>query len=116
MHPIAYIIYSIFSIADFLLLIIQLLLFIYIIVGLLTQLHILNPYKPFFKQWSWGRVYNGLGRWFDPILLKIRRKLPRTGMLDLSPLVLFFVLMIARYTLNYFNHSISWGIHELIAG
>ena len=32
----------------------------------------------------------------DPILAPIRRIMPRTGMLDLSPLVLFFLLFLIR--------------------
>ena len=36
----------------------------------------------------------------DPMLAPIRRFMPSTGMLDLSPLVLFFILLFLRYLVN----------------
>ena len=36
----------------------------------------------------------------DPMLAPIRRIMPRTGMLDLSPLVLFFLLYFLRILVN----------------
>ena len=36
----------------------------------------------------------------DPMLAPIRRIMPRTGMLDLSPLVLFFLLYFLRILAN----------------
>ena len=36
----------------------------------------------------------------DPMLAPIRRIMPRTGMLDLSPLVLFFLLSFLRILVN----------------
>ena len=36
----------------------------------------------------------------DPMLAPIRRIMPRTGMLDLSPLALFFLLYLLRILVN----------------
>ena len=36
----------------------------------------------------------------DPMLAPIRRIMPRTGMLDLSPLALFFLLFMLRELVN----------------
>lgn len=60
----------------------SLLLFIYVI---LTW--ILSPFHP---------IRQAFARMFEPLLAPIRQMLPQTGMLDLSVLVLFIILMLVQ--------------------
>ncbi len=46
-------------------------------------------------------MYNALNTLLDPILNPIRKILPDTGMIDFSPMVLIFALMIVQRVLLY---------------
>lgn len=69
---------------------------------------IILSYVVNFGRLPWGhpvrKVFDGLSRIINPVLTPIRRVLPplRTGSvgLDLSPLVLFLILMVLRSLFN----------------
>ncbi|MCI4662126.1 MAG: YggT family protein [Neomegalonema sp.] len=58
-----------------------------LIIGLLFQFEILDARQ----QWAM-QVYRGINQLLNPVLDPIRRILPPTGGLDLSPMVLLFCL------------------------
>ncbi|MFN8015229.1 MAG: YggT family protein [Acidimicrobiia bacterium] len=49
-----------------------------------------------------SQIRDFLGRYIEPVLLKIRRYMPRMGMFDLSGLVLLIAIMIAQSILRSF--------------
>lgn len=50
----------------------------------------------------WGRIVGVSIQVTEPVLGPIRRRLPMVGMLDLSPLVAFFLLDVVAYILIAF--------------
>lgn len=69
-------------------------LYIYIIVAsallsLLMAFNVINPYNPFVRS-----LYQGLYAVTEPALRPIRRRMPDTGGIDFSPLVLIVLLII----------------------
>lgn len=74
---------------------INLALFVWIILGLLMQFDIVNKHNQFVQ-----RVYFTLSKFFEPLLAPIRRFLgrilPDLGGIDLSPVVLIFLLMFIK--------------------
>ena len=52
------------------------------VIGLLFAFNVVSPSNQFLMAF-----YDGINRFIDPILRPIRRILPDTGMIDLSPLV-----------------------------
>jgi len=48
----------------------------------------------------WSRLAGWAVRLTEPVLAPIRRRIPLMGMLDLSPLIAFFLVNIAAYVLN----------------
>ncbi|MHA1558864.1 MAG: YggT family protein [Alphaproteobacteria bacterium] len=65
----------------------QLILIIYVILSWLESLHIINSYNQIVYN-----IHSFLFAIVEPILSQIRRILPDLGPIDLSPLVLFFIL------------------------
>lgn len=63
----------------------------HVIVSLLVVFQVLNYRQPFVRT-----VYDGLNRLLDPIYRPIRRVLPDTGGLDLSPLVVLVAIEVVR--------------------
>ena len=59
---------------------IEIVLFIYVLTS-----WFMSPYHP---------IRQGLGRIIEPFLAPIRNIMPQTGMMDLSPIVLFIILYI----------------------
>jgi YggT family protein len=51
-------------------------------------------------------IWQSLNAILDPILNPIRRKLPRTGMIDLSPMVLLISIQIALIVLSYVGRQL----------
>ncbi len=64
---------------------------IHIIMGWLINFQVLNLRQPLVSQ-----IWDGLSRLLEPIYSRIRRFMPDTGALDLSPLVLFIAIAAAR--------------------
>lgn len=77
-------------------------IFIYVILGWLFVLDFLQRHKRIFasKPHTWGSFEGFFRRIVEPVLVKIRRKVPRFGQLDLSPIILllglFFCLNILQ--------------------
>lgn len=51
-------------------------------------------------------IWQSLNAILDPILNPIRRKLPHTGMIDLSPLVLLISIQITLIVLSYVGRQL----------
>lgn len=66
----------------------------HIIMSWLINFQVLNLRQPLIWQ-----IWNGLNRLLEPIYAAVRRILPNTGGLDLAPLVVFIVIIIAQRAL-----------------
>lgn len=66
----------------------------HIIMSWLINFQVLNLRQPLIWQ-----IWNGLNRLLEPIYEPVRRILPNTGGLDLAPLVVFIVIIIAQRAL-----------------
>ena len=62
-------------------------LVIYILISLLTQFGIINPYHSIISL-----IQNSLAQIHEPILNYIRRYVPIFGNLDLTPLIVFVII------------------------
>ena len=62
-------------------------LVIYILISLLTQFGIINPYHSIINL-----IQNSLAQIHEPILNYIRRYIPIFGNLDLTPLIVFVII------------------------
>ncbi|MFN3275755.1 MAG: YggT family protein [Paracoccus sp. (in: a-proteobacteria)] len=67
---------------------------VHIIMSWLINFQVLNLRQPLVAQ-----IWDGLNRLLEPIYAPIRGILPNTGGLDLAPLVLFILIIIARSAL-----------------
>jgi len=67
----------------------------HIILSWLISFQVLNMRQPVVAQ-----IWDGLSRLLEPIYAPIRRILPNTGPLDLSPLVAFIALIILQQALR----------------
>jgi YggT family protein len=63
----------------------------HIILSWLVTFNVLNVRQPIV-----GGLWDGLNRLLEPVYAPIRRMLPKTGALDLAPLVAFIALIAAR--------------------
>jgi len=116
---------SLVNVLDTVLYLFQLSLVIYIVISLLIQFGIVNPYSSIISL-----VQNSLSQIHEPILNIVRRYIPMFGNLDLSPLVVFLLIMFLSEILNkmmannigisffpregIFNQLIATGSFELI--
>ncbi|MFL7892910.1 MAG: YggT family protein [Anaerolineales bacterium] len=75
-----------FTLVDYISIILSLLLIAYVLLS-----YFMDPYHP---------VRNTVDRIVNPILNPIRRILPRTGMIDFSPLVALIALQILEYIIK----------------
>jgi len=76
----------------------ELLIFVYIIFGLVIRLDFASKYKLMLY-----KLYFSLGQMVEPVFAQIRRILPVTiGMIDLSPLILFFLFGLMKNILLRF--------------
>lgn len=66
----------------------------HIIMSWLINFQVLNLRQPLVWQ-----IWNGLSRLLEPLYAPIRGILPNTGGLDLAPLVVFIVIIIAQRAL-----------------
>lgn len=75
--------------------VIVMLVIIQFIIGLLFAFNVINQRNEFLWQ-----VYNSINSLLEPVLAPIRRILPRTGVIDFSPLALIIGLNIVMLILN----------------
>ena len=68
-----------------------------VILSLLINFNIVNRYQPLVQQ-----IGILLNRLTEPVLSRIRQKLPPLGGIDISPMILFVALEFLRYCVNYF--------------
>ncbi|SMO74259.1 YggT family protein [Paracoccus laeviglucosivorans] len=66
----------------------------HIIMSWLINFQVLNLRQPLVWQ-----IWNGLSRLLEPIYAQVRAILPNTGALDLAPLVVFIIIIIAQRAL-----------------
>lgn len=66
----------------------------HIIMSWLINFQVLNLRQPLIYQ-----IWNGLSRVLEPLYAPIRSILPNTGGLDLAPLVVFIIVIIAQRAL-----------------
>lgn len=66
----------------------------HIIMSWLINFQVLNLRQPLVWQ-----IWHGLNRLLEPIYAPVRRILPNTGGLDLAPLVVFIIIIIAQRAL-----------------
>ena len=90
---------SLVNVLDTVLYLFQLSLVIYIVISLLIQFGIVNPYSSIISL-----IQNSLSQIHEPILNIVRRYIPMFGNLDLSPLVVFLLIMFLSDILN----KITW--------
>ncbi len=86
---------SVATLIDYLLFLYTWVLIIYVIFSLLMAFGVINAYNRFVNI-----VFDVLQRITEPILRPIRRVLPDTGALDLSPLVLFLGIYLLQLLLR----------------
>jgi YggT family protein len=65
----------------------NMLIIIWIIIGLLFAFNVVSPTNQFAYA-----VYDALGRLFEPVMRPIRRLMPDTGQIDFAPMVFLLIL------------------------
>ena len=85
---------SLFQILMLILDIAQFIIIAHIIMSWLINFQVLNLRQPLV-----ATLWDGLNRMLEPIYGPIRRLLPNTGGLDLAPLVVFIIIIIAQRAL-----------------
>lgn len=80
---------SILDILSLLLTVALWIILIHFIMSWLLSFQVLNQRQPLVAQ-----VWQGLGRLLNPVYSRIRRYLPDTGALDLSPMVLILIIYV----------------------
>ena len=96
---------SLINVLNTVLYLFQLSLVIYIVISLLIQFGIVNPYS-----YIISLVQNSLSQIHEPILNIVRRYIPMFGNLDLSPLVVFLLIMFLSDILN----KITWLLLHIL--
>ncbi len=86
----------IFDILQILLNAAQWIVIIHVIMSMLISFNVINTHNELVRA-----VWDGLSRLLDPIYRPIRRFMPDTGALDLSPLVLLLIVAILRSGLSH---------------
>ena len=78
---------SLVNVLDTVLYLFQLSLVIYIVISLLIQFGIVNPYSSIISL-----VQNSLSQIHEPILNIVRRYIPNLGTIDISPIIVYLGL------------------------
>lgn len=78
------------------------LLIIYFVLSLLISFNVVNTYNQFV-----AAVWRGLSALFDPLFAPLRRILPDTRPLDLSPMALLVLIRIAGIVLSHAANSLA---------
>jgi YggT family protein len=82
---------ALYQTLDLILSVVFWIMMIYILMSWLINFQVLNIRQPFVNQ-----LWSGLNRLLEPIFTPIRRVLPDTRPLDLSPLVVFVIIIALR--------------------
>ena len=83
--------YLIWSFLDFVLMILQMAIFVQVILSWLLAFNVVNRQNQFV-----GGLFHGLDRVLEPLYRPVRRILPDFGALDLSPLVVLLLVSFLR--------------------
>ena len=89
MNPIAFLLYEILGFYNWIVI-------AAVISSWLVTFNVINPLNDFVRM-----VLRGLDAMTEPVFRPIRNLLPPMGGLDLSPLVVIFIIMGLRYTILY---------------
>ncbi|TNE48121.1 MAG: YggT family protein [Sphingomonadales bacterium] len=81
--------YAIYEIISLLTNVLVMLIIIQFVIGLLFAFNVVNSSNDFLMAF-----YNSINRLLDPVLRPIRNRMPQTGAIDFSPLVLIIGLNI----------------------
>lgn len=87
--------YTLFEIVGYLVSIVVMLVIVQFVLSLLISFNVVNMHNQFVEA-----IWKAVNAILDPILSPIRRFMPNTGALDLSPLVLIIGLEILRIVLK----------------
>ncbi len=87
--------YTLVEIIGYLINIVVMLVIVQFVMSLLISFNVVNMHNDFV-----AAIWKAVNAILDPMLQPIRRHMPDTGMLDLSPMVLIIVLQIARIILS----------------
>lgn len=87
--------YTLVEIIGYLINIVVMLVIVQFVLGLLISFNVVNMHNDFV-----AAVWKATNALVDPILQPIRRHMPDTGMLDLSPMVLIIGLQVLRIILS----------------
>ena len=80
-----------YSLLDYLLMALQLVIFVQVILSWLIAFNVVNRHGPVV-----GGLLHGLGQITEPVYRPIRRILPDFGALDLAPLVVLLIVSFLR--------------------
>ena len=83
--------YLLYSLLDYLLMIVQIVIFVQVILSWLLAFNVVNQHNQ-----AVGGLIRGLDRLTEPLYRPIRRILPDFGALDLSPLVVLLLVSFLR--------------------
>ena len=78
------------------------LIIIQFVIGLLFAFNVVNQSNDFLMAF-----YNSINRFLDPVLRPIRNKIPETGMIDFSPLVLIIGIKLLELVINGVGRSLA---------
>lgn len=87
--------YTLFEIVGYLVSIVVMLVIVQFVLSLLISFNVVNMHNQFVEA-----IWKAVNAILDPILSPIRRFMPNTGAIDLSPLVLIIGLEILRIVLK----------------
>ena len=87
--------FVIYDIIELLVSVFVMLVIIQFVIGLLFAFNVVNPSNDFLRQ-----VYQSINGLLEPVLQPVRRVLPQTGALDLSPLVVIIGAQIVLIVLR----------------
>jgi len=87
--------FVLYDIIELLVSVFVMLVIIQFVIGLLFAFNVVNPSNDFLRQ-----VYQSINGLLEPVLQPVRRVLPQTGALDLSPLVVIIGAQIVLIVLR----------------
>ncbi|MGN7678360.1 MAG: YggT family protein [Anaplasma sp.] len=90
MHPIAYLVDTLLSICN-------VALIVWVLLGWLIAMGVLNRYNEFVH-----RIFMALSRMLSPPISFIQRYVPSVAGFDFSPLILLIAISFFRYALRYY--------------
>lgn len=90
MHPLVYLVYTLLSLYNFVLI-------VWIILSWLIAFNVVNRHNRFVST-----VEHMLERLVEPVLRHVRRYVPPMGSFDLSPILVFVAINFIQYTLVYY--------------